>query len=101
MDNSYYIYKNALDADIYVKREDGSNFEGLYKSNKYSLQFTQLKRIILICSCTFNIVVNYNLGWCWPGNSAYADFFLPKAREFFAEQYKLENYKGSTLDLYT
>lgn len=67
VDNSYYIYKNALDADIYVKREDGSNFEG----------------------------------WCWPGNSAYADFFLPKAREFFAEQYKLENYKGSTLDLYT
>ena len=41
------------------------------------------------------------IGWCWPGNSAYADFFLPKAREFFAEQYKLENYKGSTLDLYT
>ena len=29
VDNSYYIYKNALDADIYVKREDGSNFEGL------------------------------------------------------------------------
>ena len=67
VDNSYHIYKNALDADIYVKREDGSNFEG----------------------------------WCWPGNSAYADFFLPKAREYFAEQYKLENYKGSTLDLYT
>lgn len=67
IDTSYHIYKNALDADIYVKREDGSNFEG----------------------------------WCWPGNSAYADFFLPKAREFFAEQYKLENYKGSTLDLYT
>ena len=67
MDTNYYIYKNALDADIYVKRADGSNFEG----------------------------------WCWPGNSAYADFFLPKARDFFAEQYRLENYKGSTLDLYT
>ena len=67
VDNNYHIYKNALDADIYVKRPDGSNFEG----------------------------------WCWPGTSAYADFFLPKAREFFANQYKLENYKGSTLDLYT
>ena len=27
-------------------------------------------------------------GFCWPGNSVYADFFLLKARKFIAEQYE-------------
>jgi len=43
---------------------------------------------------------NYD-GWCWPGSSYYPDFLNPEARQYFAEQYKLENYKGSTLDTYT
>ena len=33
-------------------------------------------------------------GWCWPGNSAYADFLNPAAREWFAEQYEFDKYKG-------
>ena len=33
-------------------------------------------------------------GWCWPGNSAYADFLNPAAREWFAEQYKFDKYTG-------
>jgi len=40
-------------------------------------------------------------GWCWPGASFYPDFLNKEARDYFAEQYKLENYKGSTLDCYT
>jgi len=40
-------------------------------------------------------------GWCWPGASYYPDFLNSEARDYFAEQYKLENYKGSTLDCYT
>eukprot|EP00088_Acartia_fossae_P032112 TRINITY_DN3291_c0_g1_i2.p1 TRINITY_DN3291_c0_g1~~TRINITY_DN3291_c0_g1_i2.p1 ORF type:complete len:896 (-),score=202.34 TRINITY_DN3291_c0_g1_i2:157-2844(-) len=40
-------------------------------------------------------------GWCWPGASYYPDFLNKDARDYFAEQYKLENYKGSTLDVYT
>lgn len=40
-------------------------------------------------------------GWCWPGASYYPDFLNKEARDYFAEQYKLENYKGSTLDVYT
>ncbi|XP_023336041.1 neutral alpha-glucosidase AB [Eurytemora carolleeae] len=40
-------------------------------------------------------------GWCWPGSSYYPDFLNKDARDYFAEQYKLENYKGSTLDVYT
>jgi len=40
-------------------------------------------------------------GWCWPGASFYPDFLNKEARDYFAEQYKLENYKGSTLDVYT
>ena len=33
-------------------------------------------------------------GWCWPGNSAYADFLNPAAREWFADQYKFDKYAG-------
>jgi len=40
-------------------------------------------------------------GWCWPGASFYPDFLNREARSYFAEQYKLANYQGSTLDLYT
>eukprot|EP00617_Octactis_speculum_P024935 CAMPEP_0185770024 /NCGR_PEP_ID=MMETSP1174-20130828/57134_1 /TAXON_ID=35687 /ORGANISM="Dictyocha speculum, Strain CCMP1381" /LENGTH=931 /DNA_ID=CAMNT_0028455309 /DNA_START=42 /DNA_END=2837 /DNA_ORIENTATION=+ len=40
-------------------------------------------------------------GWCWPGSSSYLDFTQPHVREWWAEQFKLENYKGSTMDLFT
>ena len=40
-------------------------------------------------------------GWCWPGNSAYADFLNPAAREWFAEQYKFDKYIGKTADYIT
>jgi len=39
-------------------------------------------------------------GWCWPGNSAYADFLNPAAREWFAEQYEFDKYKGTTNDVH-
>ena len=47
-----------------------------------------------------NIYFNFS-GWCWPGASYYPDFLKPEAREYFSEQYMLDNYKGSTLDLFT
>ena len=40
-------------------------------------------------------------GWCWPGSSYYPDFLNKEARDYMAEQYRLENYKGTTLDCYT
>ena len=40
-------------------------------------------------------------GWCWPGESAYLDVMNPKVREFWAEQFLPENFKGSTPTLYT
>ena len=43
----------------------------------------------------------YSEGWCWPGASIYTDFLNAEARDYFAEQYKLDAYKGSTLDCYT
>jgi alpha 1,3-glucosidase len=40
-------------------------------------------------------------GWCWPGDSRWIDFLNPKARQFWAEQFQLDKYKGSTLTLFT
>ena len=33
-------------------------------------------------------------GWCWPGASYYPDFLNKDARDYFADQYKLDVYKG-------
>ncbi|XP_067119018.1 neutral alpha-glucosidase AB-like [Centruroides vittatus] len=40
-------------------------------------------------------------GWCWPGSSGYLDFLNPTVRDWWAEKFLLEQYKGSTLSLYT
>jgi len=40
-------------------------------------------------------------GWCWPGDSVWPDFTDPTMRLFWGKQFKLENYVGSTKDLYT
>uniref|UniRef100_H2Z255 Neutral alpha-glucosidase AB n=1 Tax=Ciona savignyi TaxID=51511 RepID=H2Z255_CIOSA len=40
-------------------------------------------------------------GWCWPGDSAYLDFTLPQVRSWWASQFALDIYKGSTLNLFT
>ncbi|XP_015112799.1 neutral alpha-glucosidase AB [Diachasma alloeum] len=39
-------------------------------------------------------------GWCWPGASSYLDFFDPKVREYFGEQYSVEKFQGTTNDVY-
>ena len=39
--------------------------------------------------------------WCWPGASYYPGFLNSEARDYFAQQYMLDVYKGSTLDCYT
>jgi len=40
-------------------------------------------------------------GWCWPGSSSYLDFTSPSVRAWWAEQFRLDKYLGSTLDLFT
>lgn len=40
-------------------------------------------------------------GWCWPGAASYPDFFNPAVRDYWASQYALDKYQGSTLDTYT
>jgi alpha 1,3-glucosidase len=40
-------------------------------------------------------------GWCWPGQSSYLDFTSPVVRQWWAEQFSLTKYIGSTLDLFT
>ncbi|CAN0438507.1 unnamed protein product, partial [Ectocarpus fasciculatus] len=40
-------------------------------------------------------------GWCWPGQSSYLDFTDEGVRAWWASRFALEEYEGSTLDLYT
>jgi alpha 1,3-glucosidase len=40
-------------------------------------------------------------GWCWPGSSSYLDFTAEHVREWWADQFALDKYQGSTLNLFT
>jgi alpha 1,3-glucosidase len=40
-------------------------------------------------------------GWCWPGSSSYLDFTSLATRDWWADQFALDKYAGSTLSLYT
>ena len=40
-------------------------------------------------------------GWCWPGSSSYLDFTDKRVRDWWASQFALDKYAGSTLDLFT
>ncbi|GLI69804.1 hypothetical protein VaNZ11_014505 [Volvox africanus] len=39
-------------------------------------------------------------GWCWPGSSSYLDVTSPAVRDWWAQQFTLDKYKGSTKHLY-
>ncbi|XP_031551690.1 neutral alpha-glucosidase AB-like [Actinia tenebrosa] len=38
--------------------------------------------------------------WCWPGTSSWIDFTNPEYRHWWADQFSLDNYKGSTNTLF-
>jgi len=40
-------------------------------------------------------------GWCWPGSSSYLDFTVEKVRNWWADQFNYDKYKGSTPTLFT
>ena len=40
-------------------------------------------------------------GWCWPGSSSYLDFTDAGARQWWANQFAYNRYKGSTPTLFT
>ncbi|XP_043482862.1 neutral alpha-glucosidase AB [Leptopilina heterotoma] len=39
-------------------------------------------------------------GWCWPGSSSYLDFFDPKVRDYYMNQYSFDKFPGTTSDVY-
>ena len=38
--------------------------------------------------------------WCWPGSSQYLDMLNPSVRQWWAQQFSLSKYQGSTPNLY-
>lgn len=51
-------------------------------------------------SVRLNLLFMIAAGWCWPGSSSYLDLLNPEIRSYLSSQYLLQNYHGSTLDLY-
>lgn len=51
---------------------------------------------------THRLLTHCKLGcrWCWPGSSSYPDYLNPATRDWWAKQFMLNKYKGSTKDLY-
>ena len=39
-------------------------------------------------------------GWCWPGSSSYLDVSDPRVRSWWADQFSLDKYAGSTPNLH-
>lgn len=39
-------------------------------------------------------------GWCWPGSSMWLDYYNPEIYKWYSTRYSLENYKGSTSNLF-
>lgn len=39
-------------------------------------------------------------GWCWPGQSSWVDYTNAESRKWWADKFKLDNYKGSTEALF-
>eukprot|EP00613_Pedinella_sp_CCMP2098_P070138 CAMPEP_0171921638 /NCGR_PEP_ID=MMETSP0993-20121228/20470_1 /TAXON_ID=483369 /ORGANISM="non described non described, Strain CCMP2098" /LENGTH=937 /DNA_ID=CAMNT_0012559095 /DNA_START=98 /DNA_END=2911 /DNA_ORIENTATION=+ len=72
--------------DPHLKRDDGyyihteATAKGLYVKNKEGGDYD---------------------GWCWPGSSSYLDFTAEHVRLWWAEQFALDKYEGSTLSLFT
>lgn len=38
-------------------------------------------------------------GWCWPGAASYPDLFNPEVRKYFADQYAVDKFPGTTKDV--
>ena len=72
--------------DPHIKRDSGYSIhkeaeqQGLYIKNKDGGDFD---------------------GWCWPGSSSYLDFTTPRVRAWWGQQFGLDKYIGSTMDLFT
>jgi alpha 1,3-glucosidase len=72
--------------DPHIKRDDRYHIhkeataKGLYIKDKHGKDFD---------------------GWCWPGQSSYLDFTNAEVRQWWAEQFSVDKYQGSTLDLFT
>lgn len=79
-------HKLVTIVDPHVKKESGYHISDELKKRDYFMKT--------------NDGAIYD-GWCWPGTSNYPDFTNAAVRDFWSEQFKEENYEGSTSDLYT
>ncbi|CAB3401024.1 unnamed protein product [Caenorhabditis bovis] len=66
------------------------------KDSKYHIYKESKKNKLLVKDAVGDVYE----GNCWPGDSTYIDFFNPKARKYWAEQFSLDKYKGTTKDVH-
>lgn len=115
-DPSYHIYSEAAGLDFFVKDRDGKEFDGCAPPSDLPRP-----RAAWRPACPAPVRpqpwrahthsgVRHSSGagrrpgsgcrWCWPGSSSYLDMLNPAARDWWAKQFQLDAYKGSTRHLY-
>ena len=72
--------------DPHMKRDSG-----------YSVHTTALEKGLYVKTASDGVYE----GWCWPGSVSYLDFLDPAVRQFWADQFALDKYTGSTPHLFT
>lgn len=101
-DENYYIHKEASAKGLYIKNKDGGDFDGwCWPGQSSYLDFTSAKVTdsLTLLSLQYSLLMH-------PEHSLTIAPSIhhpchPKARLWWAQQFALNKYVGSTMDLFT
>ncbi len=104
-DPGYYIYQEAEQNHYFVRDKDGKDFDGCDRTSLSTCLLHTVLNMCLLCQhhgvgtpLPPTLVLHFR--WCWPGSSSYLDMLNPEVRSWWAQQFSLSKYKGSTPNLY-
>ncbi|CAF4153328.1 unnamed protein product, partial [Rotaria magnacalcarata] len=84
-DIAFYRRKLVTISDPHIKKDDAYHIYSEAKARGYFVKTKDGQ--------------DYE-GSCWPGSSMWLDFFNPDISQWYSQRYLLENYKGSTENLF-
>lgn len=91
-DPEYKIYEDGIKRGLFVHNSNKS----VYYGKSFTHIFTYIMWFISQNKALYKII----LAQCWPNESAWLDFINPETREYWAQMFSLENFKGTTEDVF-